>query len=243
MKTYYLKRSCLVGICVATSFTSLATENTPEQLITAKEKINSAIIKFEQTDRERWSYSVSRYEDEEGDVTSSLEQFSPQLSEPWLLKQMNGEQPTNTQIKNFAENKQVQTNKTKEGSNIRLKLRKLINQDSLSLVSTDEKHLVMAFNVSLKKLGKDSVGKLKGKLTYHKEKQFIEKVFIWNSEEFSPMFTANITDLAITFTFIELNGAVLTKQNAMKMKGSFAYFTEINETSLVNFSDYVYQGK
>jgi hypothetical protein len=27
------------------------------------------------------------------------------------------------------------------------------------------------------------------------------------------------------------------------MKGSFAYFTDINETSIDNFSDYLYQGK
>jgi hypothetical protein len=57
------------------------------------------------------------------------------------------------------------------------------------------------------------------------------------------MFTANITDLAINFTFSHINGAVLTKQNEMKMKGSFAYFTEINETSLDRFSDYLYKGE
>ena len=75
-----------------------------------------------------------------------------------------------------------------------------------------------------------------------KDKQFIEKISIWNNAEFSPMFTANITDLAVTFTFLEIDGAVLAKQNEMKMKGSFAYFTEINETSLDSFSDYAYQG-
>mgnify|MGYP003116147833 CR=1 FL=1 len=243
MKTYYLKRSCLWVIGIAATFSCLADENASEQLFSAKEIVNNAIIKFEQTQNEHWSYSISRYENEEGDITSSIEQYSPQSSEPWLLKQMNGEQPTNRQIKKFAKTKQVQIDKNKEGSNIRLKLRELINQDSLTIVSANDKDIVMAFNVNFKKLGKDSIGKLQGELSYQKEKQFIEKISIWNNAEFSPMFTANITDLAITFTFLEINGAVLTKQNAMKMKGSFAYFTEINETSVDDFSAYVYQGK
>ena len=93
----------------------------------------------------------------------------------------------------------------------------------------------MAFNVYLKRLGEDSSGKLQGKLTYHKSDKFIEKITVWNKAEFSPMLTANITDLTITFTFLHLDGAVLAKNNEMKMKGSFAYFTEINETSLDSF--------
>jgi hypothetical protein len=105
--------------------------------------------------------------------------------------------------------------------------------------------MVMAFNVYIKKLGKDSIGKLQGQLIYQKEQQFIEKISIWNNAEFSPMLTAKISDLAITFTFLDINGAILAKQNEMKMKmkGSFAYFTDINETSIDNFSEYLYQGK
>jgi hypothetical protein len=74
----------------------------------------------------------------------------------------------------------------------------------------------MAFNVSIKKMGKDSRGKLQGKLVSQKGNQFIEKIPTWNNAEFSPMFTANITDLALTFTFVHINGAVLVKQNEMK---------------------------
>jgi hypothetical protein len=200
-------------------------------------------VKFEHTHRELWSYTIARYEDEEGDISSSIEQYSPQSSERWLLKQINGQQPTKKQIKDFAKKKNRQSNKTKQGKNIQLSLRELINRESLSLVSADDKHIVMAFDVDWKKLGKDSIGKLQGELTYQQEKQFIEKIAIWNNADFSPMFTANITDLVVTFTFLQINGAVLTKQIEMKMKGSFAYFTEINETSVDSFSDYLYQAE
>lgn len=246
MKKYGLNYSFLMIGFMAT-FTSLANVNTIDELQSVKEKIDHAIVKFEQTNRRLWSYTISRYENEEGDITSSIEQYSPQSSQQWQLKEINGQQPTKKQVKHFAKKKESQKNKNKQAdkqeSNIQISLRDLINSESLSVVSFDDEQIIMAFNVNWKKLGKDSIGKLQGQLTYQKKQQFINKISIHNNAEFSPMFTANITDLAVTFTFMQINGAVLAKQNKMNMKGSFAYFTEINETSLDTYSDYTYQGK
>jgi hypothetical protein len=239
MKTKY----CLLVIYFGAAFNVIAGQDSTTKVRSLKEKMNLAIIKVEQTQRKFWSYEIFRYEDEEGDISSSIEQHSPQSSERWLLKQMNGQLPTNKQIEKFAKKKQQQGNAEKQGKNFQLSLRELINPESLSLVSIDEKHIVMAFDVYIKKLGKDSIGKLQGELSYQKEKKFIEKIVIRNNAEFSPMLTANITDLAIRLTFLNINGAVLAKQNEMKIKGTFAYFTQINETSLDNFSNYLYQGK
>ena len=75
------------------------------------------------------------------------------------------------------------------------------------------------------------------------EHAFIDTISIWNREDFSPVLSANITDLMVTFSFIEINGAVLNKQNEMKMKGRFAYFTTIDETSLDTYSEYSYHGE
>ncbi|PKG80838.1 hypothetical protein CXF85_22290 [Colwellia sp. 75C3] len=241
------KKYYLLLICFGAAFNSIAAENTTEDLVSLKEKINFAILKVEQTDRALWSYQISRYEDEEGDISSSIELHSPQASEPWSLEQINGQLPTQKQIKNFAKKKLNKENKKNKGNdqeeNIQLPLRQLINEESLYLISIDQKQIVMGFNVYLHKLGKDSNGKLQGKLVYQKEKQFIEKISIWNNADFSPMFTANITDLTLTFTFLNINGAILVKKNEMKMKGSFAYFTEINETSQDDFSGYLYQSE
>ena len=226
----------LLLFCFCADFNVVAAQDTPAELTSFKEKVDRAIIKFENTNKQLWSYNISRYENEEGDISSRIEQHLPQANEPWLLKQINGQPATHKQIKKFAK-KQQQT------KNIQFKLRELINQHSLSIVSTNEKHIVMAFNVFMKKLGKDPIGKLQGTLIYQKEQQFIQQISIWNNAAFTPMFTANITDLAITLSFININGAILAKQNEMKMKGSFAYFTDINETSLDTFSNYLYQGK
>jgi hypothetical protein len=57
------------------------------------------------------------------------------------------------------------------------------------------------------------------------------------------MFATKITDLAINLSFVQINEAVLAQQVEMKMKGHFAYFTQINETSLDSFYDHRYQGK
>ena len=241
MMKYYLLLMCF-GLVINVN----ATAQTIDELAILKEKINQAIIKMEQTEKKLWSYNVSRYENEEGDISSSIEQHSPQLHRRWSLQKLNGQLPTKKQIDKFAKKKQEQADteikENKQEVNIQLPLRKLINPDSLSLVSNDKKHIVMAFNVNIKKLGKDSQGKLQGSLTYQKENQFIEKITIWNNSDFSPMLTANIAEFSLAFTFVHINGSVLVKQNEMKMKGSFAYFTEINETSLDSFSDYIYRG-
>ena len=234
---------CLLLICFGVVFNGIAAQNTTAELASFKEKVNRAIIKFENTNKELWSYKISRYEDEEGDISSSIEEHLPHTSKRWFLRQINGQLPTKKQIRNFAKQKQKQSNTQKPEQNIQLTLRELINPESLSLVSTNEKSIVMAFDVYMKKLGKDSIGKLKGKLVYKIEEQYIQQISVWNNAVFSPIFTAKITDLAITLTFSHINGAILAKQNKMKMQGSFAYFTDINETSVDNFSDYVYQVK
>lgn len=236
----------LILFCFMFIFTVNANINSNDDIDSIKEKIDLAILKFEQTDRKNWSYTVNRFENEEGDITSSIEQYSPHSDEPWLLKKINGKLPTQKEIKTFAKKKNMQiktaNQKSKQESDIKISLRELINLDSLTLVSVDEQKVTLAFNVNWKKLGKDSIGKLQGHLTYQKEQQFIDNITIWNNTNFSPMFTANITDLIVTFSFIQINNAVLAKSNEMKMKGSFAYFTEINETSLDSYSDYIYQG-
>lgn len=239
MKKYY----CLLPLCLSAAFNVIAAQSLPAELSASKEKVQRAIIKFENTNKTHWSYKVSRFENEEGDISSSIEQHLPLANEPWLLRQIDGKLPTKKQIKTFTKAKKSQNEKNKQGGNIQLPLSQLINQDSLSLVSDDESQIVMAFTVDIKKLGTDAIGKLQGKLVYQKDKKFIEKITIWNNADFSPMFTANITDLALTFTFLHINGAVLTKENEMTMKGSFAYFTEINETSIDSFSEYLYQGE
>ena len=256
MKKYLFRLSLLLSF-FGTAFSISSTENNIEkktalvnsgvELSAYKEKIKLAILKVENTNKELWSYNISRYENEEGDISSSIEQYSPHSNQKWTLKEINGKAPTKKQLKKFAKKNKEQSTKDEkgkeQGGNIQLPIRKLIDLGSLSLVSNDDNYLVMEFNVHIKKLGQDSVGKLQGKLRYHKEKAFIEKITVWNNTEFSPMFTANITDFIITFTFLQIKDAVLTYQNEMKMKGSFAYFTEINETSLDTFSDYIYKGK
>lgn len=233
----------LLLLCFCTAFNTIAVESTSAELASFREKVDRAITKFENTNKALWSYQVSRYEDEEGDISSSIEQHLPQANERWQLKQINGKAPTKKQLKRYLKKKQEQSKAQKPQGGFQLSLRELINPESLSLVSTDENQIVMAFDVNISKLGKDSVGKLQGQLVYQKEHQFIEQISVWNNAEFSPMFTASITDLAINFTFFDIKGAVLAKQNEMKMKGSFAYFSEIDETSIDRFSDYSYQGE
>ncbi len=153
---------------------------------------------------------------------------------------INGETPTQKQIQKFRNNKLEQARGKEEAANYSVALRKIINVDSLKLSSENSSDIQMSFDVYLTKLGEDAIGKLQGNLSYNKQHQFIEHIIIKNNADFSPMFSANITSLKITFSFININDSVLPLQQNMEMKGTFAYFTEINETSTDSFSNYKY---
>jgi len=193
--------------------------------------VDNAIANYQKTELSHWSFQVKRYENEEGDITSSVEEFTPHtnINDGWVLLQKNGKSPTKKQQKAFKQKK----NKKEDSLNV--KLSDLIDTDSLTLTGDSPSHLKANFNVWIEKLGEDAKGKLQGSLSYNKQDQFIEEITITNTSTFSPVFSAKISDLKIVFHFIYDKGFVLPKKQTLDMKGSFAFFTEINETSTDTF--------
>lgn len=209
-----------------------------------QQSITQAIHKFEQTSRKDWSYRISRYENEEGDISSSIELFDP-TAEPdkqWTLLQIDNQDPTAKQIRKFARNKLEQAEDGDQQS-ISVKLRDIIQIESLQLLSEDHKELTARFDVHLSQLGEETSEKLKGSLIFSKNQKFIEAIEITNTEPFSPVFSADINEFRLTFRFIKIDDAILPDQQALAMKGTFAFFTRIDEVSTDRFSDYRYAGK
>ncbi|TQV87082.1 hypothetical protein [Aliikangiella coralliicola] len=208
-----------------------------------KKQVETSIKQFEDMDRKRWSFKVVRYEDEEGDVTTSTEVYTPNEDKfkRWSLLELNGKTPTQKQIKKFIK-KKVKASKKKDddSANYSIRLRELIDIDSLNLTNENETHKTMSFDVYIEKLGDDAIGKLDGELTFSKHQQYIDSIQITNNSEFSPVFSASITDFKLVFKFKKMKNAILPVENSMDMKGSFAFFTEIDETSNERYSDYVY---
>lgn len=219
----------------ANSLVQKQTEQNP-----LKNHISQAITRFEQTPLEDWSYLISRYENEEGDISSSTEQFMPNSAgnKQWSLLKINGNQPTEKQIQKFVDNKS-----NKDNNGIALKLRELIQLDSLQLLSESDKLLQATFNVHLSKLGDKASRQLQGTLTFNKTLQFIEQLEIVNLAPFSPVFSAKIIDFKLTLSFFKIDDAILPHQQILTMKGSFAFFTEIDEVSTDTYSNYQYLGQ
>lgn len=214
------------------------------------QKIHQAIVKFEQTNRKQWGFTVNRFENEEGDTTQSVEQFTPNtdINKRWLLISANGEKATTKQQEKFLKAKRKQASKKKKkqkqtaGNNsYSIKLRELINQETLTYQSESSTHIQMSFQVTLSQFGDDTKGKLDGLLSYNKQDAFIETITITNNAEFSPMFSASISELLLTFSFVQIDHAILFREHALQMKGTFAYFVEIDEVSKDTYFDYQYQ--
>jgi hypothetical protein len=64
-----MKMSCYYCYSLLLFLTSIQQEIPPAELISLKEKVNRAIIKFEETERKLWPYQRSRYEDENVDIS------------------------------------------------------------------------------------------------------------------------------------------------------------------------------
>ena len=215
-------------------------ELSPTNLFSA---VNSALLAFEETDRSKWAFQVNRFENEEGDITQSIERYDPRLTpgKQWQLLTLNGEQPTEKQRRRFSQQKSEASKRDKAPS-FRLNLRELIQMDTLridsGLGSDSQDHLNIRFEVSLPELGDEASSVLIGQLTLNEQEQFIERIAITNTDNFSPMFSASIEQFSLTMQFIKKQNAILPQQYELAMQGTFAYFTEINETSLDTFSEY-----
>lgn len=201
-----------------------------------KKQVAAAITAFEQTPRKNWAFEVSRYENEEGDITSSKERYQPHknIEENWSLLMLNGNKPTAQQKQDFAEEKM------ENSKSFGIKLSKMVAIGSLLFDSENTNIGVATFNVHIEKLGKKASKKLRGTLVYDKKAQFINEIVIENTESFSPIFSAEIDQFIMTLAFKKIDQAILPHQKDLVMKGSFAFFTEIDETSTDKYFNYQY---
>lgn len=55
------------------------------------------------------------------------------------------------------------------------------------------------------------------------------------------MFSALISELLLTFSFITIGNAILFREQTLTMKGRFEIFVEIDENAIDTYSNYPYQ--
>ena len=210
-----------------------------------KQLVLEALSKFENTPRAEWGYQVKRYENEEGDVTSSIERYQPGAEgmDRWLLLETNGKTPTDKEAQKFAKRKLKQEQQKGSEQGLSLSLRKLIRQETLVLQAEDDNHFTMGFKVIIDRLGEEAQEKLTGSLTFNKRRRFIETIDITSTDAFSPMFMVSITSFSMSLHFLKIGDAILPKENQMQMKGKMSFLTEIDEYSVDTFSDYVFSAE
>ena len=221
-----------------------ATKINASALAQYKTLISASIKQFEDTQRDKWSYKVHRMENEEGNITDRIELFTPHQdkSKQWSLLELNGRKPTLKQQEEFIQSRLEITKSQGQGdTSFAVQLSKLIDMKSLTLLRENTNHAELAFDVHIEKLGDDAKGKLDGLLTFNKQQQFIDSIEIRNNSDFSPMFSASISNLKINMKFHKLAQSILPLENSMLMQGTFAFFTEIDETSSDQYSEFHYR--
>lgn len=221
--------------------TAILAKNSPNShLQQAQKLVTAAIERFEQTDRTQWAYKVNRYENEEGEITSSIERYSPHLTtnQQWTLERINGELPTDKQQRKFRADKLEKQKGKENAKSFSIQLSKLVQVDTLRMTDDTQDTINMTFDVELEKLGEDAQNKLKGHLVYDKKDEYVTSITIVNTVPFSPMFSAEIESFELNILFTEITETVLPLEQNLNMKGTFAIFKEINETSRDTFSEF-----
>ncbi|BDX05891.1 hypothetical protein [Planctobacterium marinum] len=204
-----------------------------------KRTVEQAITQFSASNRTNWSYTLSKYEDEEGDITSSIEQHNALAAkgQRWALLQIDGDKPSTREQERY-QKKKAKKDKQKQEQSYSFRLAEIIKMETLQLVSISSDRLKMSFEVNLSQFGEEASSKLQGILHYDLIDKYIEGIEISNTDSFSPMFSADITKLLLEMHFIKIQDSVLPAKNRMVLQGTWAFFTEINEVSEATYSNY-----
>lgn len=202
-----------------------------------------AIAKFEQTALQEWAFCLASAENEEGQISSSTECFDPTLppAEQWQLRLSNGQTPTAQQQHRYLANKQKHSEQGK-AFNLTLKLSRVILLDSVQFVSEDATNWYGSFAVYIDKLGTAASKQLQGQLRFNKAGNFIDRIEISNTGPFSVMLGSKVQRFQLKLDFIQLEHAILQRQQEMILQGSFAFVSSIDEISSDVFSDFRYIG-
>ena len=202
-----------------------------------KRTVEQAITQYSATNRANWSYTLNKYEDEEGDISSSIEQHNALAAkgQRWTLVQIDGDKPSAKKQQRY-QKKKAKKDKGKQSYSFRLA--EIIKIETLQLVSVSSDMLQMSFKVNIEQFGEEASRKLQGILNYDLNENYIKRIEISNNDSFSPMFSAKITKLLLEMDFIKIHDNVLPAKNRMVLQGTWAFFTEINEVSEATYSNY-----
>jgi len=213
-------------------------ETIKTELIKHQNDVKASFDKLSKTNRKFFSYTITKYENEEGDETSSIENHSPSSNDvqSWSLIEFNGKRPSEKQIKTYIENKSKKVKKKKNNQTISIS--QLVDVNTLKILTEDSNVIKSSFMVGYTKFGEDAKKKLEGILTFDKKNHYVKSIEITNKENFSPMFSVDISQLKLTLSFIKIKDAILPRGNTMRLIGSMAMFVEIDEISTVDYSNY-----
>ncbi len=247
MKRRHLNNLLTTGLLSASFYytsSAVALENEvalPD--IDRQAQVNAAIDRFEQTALQDWAFCLDSAENEEGQLTSSVECFDPRLpvGQQWQLQQSNGKPAEAEQQRSYQTTKQKQA-KQDSSLNVTIKLSRLIVADSVRLSREDANYWYGDFTVDIAKLGKTANKQLQGQLRFDKSGQFIDLIEITNRGTFSPMFGSKIHHFQLKIRFIQLEKKILQLRRDLTMQGTFAWVTPIDEVSTDVFTDFHYVG-
>lgn len=113
----------------------------------------------------------------------------------------------------------------------------LVDTQTLRLIGSTDGVAQFGFSPRLKRL-EDNADKMSGVLLLNEETREIEKIEIFNTDEFSPAFSVTLDTYRLTFIFREEQGARLLEKMESRAAGKAGFVKRFDSSVDVEFRDY-----
>ena len=181
------------------------------------------------TEHKKFAF-VQRVDGEDGIEIST---FIPSTEPEWTLVSINGEAPSNKEIKKFNKDK-IKEAERNEGNGFR----DLIAKGSVVVESETESEIVVSFTPELDDMSDKAMESMRGKAVFNAEDEALISLSIYSIEPFSPALSVKLEEMNMSFEFDQVQGETLPRQYLFSFRGKVAGLKSFDVDSTVAYSDY-----
>lgn len=196
-------------------------------------------------DTKQWAFTQTTHRKDK----IKIEQYTPGMvgDSSWQLLSLNGEVPTEEQLKKYNEQKSTEKKEaeskaaksSKDDHSVAVKTSDMVKLDTLKVLEENESEWVMSFQPNIADFDAEVNKNLSGRLHLTKNGHYVNRMVMDNIDTLSPYFSVKINKFHLSMEFMKVTDNVLVpKQVETIMSGKALFVKNIEEDSQQSFSNY-----
>ncbi|MCF6226643.1 MAG: hypothetical protein L3J22_10150 [Xanthomonadales bacterium] len=218
-----------------------------------KQTVIDSLSRFEETDRDQWSFSVERIQRSGATTKTSVESFNPSVNlgnskaSPWSLLKENKKTPDEKRLASYQkqmskreEERKANKEKAAEDGGSKDVLIAMIKLDSLEITQQEDHQVILSFTPLVEDMDEESLEYLAGEIIIDTNNNYVSQVKIKNIGKLTPAFSVTLKKFLLLFEFIKIEEHILPLNIVSEISGKVAFMKSIKEYSSDSYSDYRY---